>query len=120
MWDACYPRRKLATVLEMFHDESTEMEGPLAWLRRLMVTVGGAPLTGVKSNTVVAPLLCSMRRNMVGGNPTAVATNACNPAATSQSKAAVLSPTKIMQKQVCLLSGGVSSRSALTAKDATR
>ena len=42
-----------------------------------MVTVGGPPLTGVKSSTVVAPLLCNMRLNIVGGNPTAVATRAC-------------------------------------------
>ena len=46
------------------------------WFKRFMVTVGGPPRTGVKSRTVVAPLLCSMRRNMVGGNPTAVATSA--------------------------------------------
>ena len=42
-----------------------------------MVTVGGPSRTGVKSRTVVAPLLCSMRRNIEGGNPTAVATRAC-------------------------------------------
>ena len=41
-----------------------------------MVTVGGPSRTGVKSNTVVAPLLCNILRNMEGGKPAAVATNA--------------------------------------------
>lgn len=76
-----------------------------------MVTVGGLSGAGVKSSTVVAPLLCSIRRNIVGGNPAAVATNACMVAMPDHKWASI--PCRYMSHNSLL--GSLSRLSRMTA-----